>query len=175
MAVAPLLTGDETQFRVWFHADILQRCVLLLMIMGRRALIGLSAVTDVLYPSCRSPLGCNICLRLLVASRPPSSCDWAAERQPSQLGPSLSVASASGGRLGAGDEAIIYNCHTSRESVATAKRLLIKVPLLCFFCLWFPQSLSQTGGFQELRLIGCGRKPLAAGDESRGCTSQCEL
>lgn len=39
----------------WFCADILPRCVLLLMIMGRRALTGLSAVTDVPSPPVGHP------------------------------------------------------------------------------------------------------------------------
>jgi len=166
----PLLRQTELDSaEVWFRADILpRRVLLLLMIMGRRALIGLSDVTDVLFPSCRSPLGCNSCLHLLV---PPSFTS-------SQRGCALKCQPMAGRRLPPPARRH-GQAHTYSGFVA-AKRLLIKNPIsvLCFFfffCLWFPQSLSQTGGFQEPRMIGCGRKPLAAGDESRGCTSLCEL
>ncbi|KAL7387953.1 hypothetical protein ABVT39_004245 [Epinephelus coioides] len=142
MAVAPLLKEDETQFS------------LSVFLCRRPAVMCPPAADDngtsgpywpvscyrCAIPSCRSPRGCSSCLRLLDVPRPPSppsSCDGVTERQPNQLGPpgqSLPNPAVASGRRWA----LIYNCHTSWGSVTTAKRLLIKIPLL-FFAFDFPK------------------------------------
>lgn len=132
MAVAPLLSADETRFS------------LSVILCTRPAVMHPAADdngTSGLYwpvscyrcaiPSCRSPLGCSSCLRLLLAHLPPSSHDGGTDCQPNQ--PSRSVAPRPSCRPRQ-RWALIYNCHTSWGSVTTAKSLLIKIPLL-FFCL----------------------------------------
>lgn len=67
---------------VWFCADVpAWHILLLLMIMGHTALIGLSAVTDVLAPSCRSPPGSGSCLICSSPTLPLQEWRWTPARQ----------------------------------------------------------------------------------------------